>query len=377
MSIRPGEFVPVDRRVGPQPVSSLWELYFAWSGFSQHSASAQKNMKRTAALCAQLGLAGQPSPGDVAIWLERLRQLPGRKARLMSGNTVTLHHDNLHALYEWASAMGKGWSTGNPVNKRLCPFRRGTPLRVAIRNLDETWPFILSAAERDVRWRGFLAVMRYLGVRKGEALALRADDFTRVDGHMWCRIERQRHAANWETRPPKFNSVRKLVCRRELVQLIEPVLKRGEPVVGVGYGSASTRQVPFIFPFREHELQEMLEVLRGRLPEDFPKGDAWHVFRHTVAVEMELKNVPLQRVSEWLGHKSLRQTEKYLRSIVGQRVDASILDYFDEAPEVPPPRQEKSSRGRLQPTPRATNQILEQNAATKRRNHPRSRTNVD
>lgn len=377
--IRPGEVVPVDRRVGPQSVASLWELFFSWSGFSQYTPSARKNYKRAAALCEQLKLAPFPTSGDVAIWIERVRQLPGRKGKLMSPNTVTLHHDNLHAVFEWARAMGKGWCDSNPLHKRLLPFRRGVALRVAIRNLDETWPFVLAAAGRDVRWRGFLGVLRYLGIRKGEALALCAEDFsTDRAGVWWCSVTKQRHAHEWVTRPPKFQSRRPLPCRPELVQLIRPVLKAGAPTVKVGHGATAERTVPYLFPFREYDLAGMLDTLRGRLPEDFPVGDAWHVFRHTAAVEMERADVPPRKISEWLGHKSLRQTEKYLRTLTGKRVDASVLNYFthpkakggSEPPEV------KSTRDRRQPVPRADN-ILEKSAAVKRRNHPKDLTNVE
>ncbi len=47
---------------------------------------------------------------------------------------------------------------------------------------------------------------------------------------------------------------------------------------------------------------------KGDLPGQTPYA---HRFRHTVAVDLLLAGVPLERVAVLLGHKSLRLTEKY------------------------------------------------------------------
>lgn len=335
------EWVPLEERRGPQSAASLWELFLASPAHAMRSKSTRKNMERTAELCTQLKLAALPGPGDVSLWLSRVRELPGKKkGSKMSGNTVTLHRDNLHKLFSWARASGKGWTSelGNPVDPDLCTFQRGRALRHALRNIDDVWPFLVATAgEGDgpdvVRRRAFLCVLRYLGCRISEALSVKPEN-VEVDeaGVWWVRLVGQRNAEGWELLPPKsVRARRRLPCRPELRDALRAVLKLGRTVtVKSGHGGHQAREVDWLFPYRAHELEAMMLQLRGVCPDDFSFGNAWHVFRHTAACEMERRGVPLERVSEWLGHVSVANTMTYLRSISGSRVDADLLTYFAE-----------------------------------------------
>jgi integrase len=334
-----GSTVPLDERKGPQPVSSLWELYFAHSSFGAYRRHTQHNVRRTAALCAVLRLGEFPAPGDVAIWVSRLRELPGRRGARMSSRTVGLHRDNLHKMFAWAQACGKGWTQdlGNPVNRNLCPFRREAPLRVALRSVDDVWPFLLATAGEgkgaDVaRRRAFLGVMRYLGLRRGEALSLRACNVRLDGGGMAVEVTHQRDPDSFVLLPTKTpRAVRTLPVRAELFDLLTAVLKLPTARVRVGLGGCDgEREVPFLFPFRTIDLNAMMLGLRGASRDDFPPGDAWHVFRHTVAVELSRKGAPIEEISEWLGHVSIAHTQNYMRTLVGKRVSARMLDYFGE-----------------------------------------------
>lgn len=329
---------PLDERQGPQGVSSLWELFFAHSSFAAYRDTTQVNFRRTAALTAQLRLGERPTPGDVQIWISRLRALPGKRGRKMAATTVGLHRDNLHAMFVWAQHSGKGWTSqlGNPVAASLCPFKREAPMRRALRAVDDVWPFLLAAGGDggtpwSARERGFLAVLRYLGLRRSEALALTRGQVTNVDGVMHVSVIAQRQPDDWSVGPTKTpRSVRTLPCRPELAALLARVVKLPDPTVRCGLGGGDSRQVPFLFPFQEAHLKDLIARLRGVSPDDFPGGDAWHVFRHTVAVELSQRGAPVESISEWLGHVDISHTQTYLRTLTGKRVSSAMLNYFAE-----------------------------------------------
>lgn len=57
------------------------------------------------------------------------------------------------------------------------------------------------------------------------------------------------------------------------------------------------------------------------------EGVAWHTLRHTYASHLVMRGVPLRQVQQWLGHASIRETEKYSHLYPDHgHAEASLLD---------------------------------------------------
>jgi integrase len=56
-------------------------------------------------------------------------------------------------------------------------------------------------------------------------------------------------------------------------------------------------------------------------------GVAWHTLRHTYASHLVMRGVPIRNVQKWLGHASVKETEKYAHLYPDHGyADASLLD---------------------------------------------------
>jgi integrase len=54
---------------------------------------------------------------------------------------------------------------------------------------------------------------------------------------------------------------------------------------------------------------------------------AWHTLRHTYASHLVMRGVPIRLVQKWLGHASVKETEKYAHLYPDHgHAEASILD---------------------------------------------------
>jgi len=57
------------------------------------------------------------------------------------------------------------------------------------------------------------------------------------------------------------------------------------------------------------------------------EGVAWHTLRHTYASHLVMRGVPIRNVQAWLGHASVKETEKYAHLYPNHGyADASLLD---------------------------------------------------
>lgn len=65
-----------------------------------------------------------------------------------------------------------------------------------------------------------------------------------------------------------------------------------------------------LFPYEYWELRDVFLRLLERAGLKFPKGSLFHNLRHSLAVNLRLAKVPLEDISERLGHSSLSTTAK-------------------------------------------------------------------
>ncbi|MBK9497094.1 MAG: tyrosine-type recombinase/integrase [Xanthomonadales bacterium] len=301
------------------PLPELWQAVerFVWNrpGVAGKTAA---NRRRTAELSR--ALPPHPTPADVMAWLCSL------DAQFSPG-TVENHRKGLAALYRYAADLGL--STGNPA--ALVPRRRADPSPHPITDIGTVWPLLMDACQTH-RERALLGVMRFAGLRRGEALGLYVEDVNQSTTPWRLNVVRQRPDPNRLdfTKPKSNASRRELPVRGPLAALLAPVVAEGLPIIRVGAGGGDRREVPYLFPYREHDLGELMDRLRAVAPLSFPAGHkAWHALRDTLAVEMRRGGKSMGEVSEVLGHTSEYVTRTSYMGVHGASINAGTLDGLD------------------------------------------------
>ncbi len=333
--------VPIVPRISSEAMAAkglpLTKLYaeFMRVGLVGRARSTVRNHRRSMELARSL--PEHPTPADVMRWRAALVRLPAGEGRCMAESTAQVHCWNVERVYQWGSDAGL--SQGNPV--RLCEFTPPDPAPRAIRAIGRAWAQILATARTD-RERSFLAVLRFLGLRLGEALGLRAED-VQVDARgrpAWLSVTRQRHPASLtDTADLKggYKSHRTVPVRPELAPLLRRVLGLGDAEVWVGRGGQRRASVPWLHPFRPADLQALRGRLRAALPLCFPRGDAFHVLRHSLAAELGDAGKDISEVQAVLGHASPETTTHYMSALVGQRVRREVFAGLDPPRKKRPP----------------------------------------
>lgn len=310
-----------------KPLQELIALYDVHER-PRKELSTQRNLRRTYELAR--ALPEYPSPQDVQRWRTELVRSCG-----LSESTAQLHCWSLQAIYSWGNDAGQ--SQGNPV--ALCRFRPVPTQPKAIRRIGAVWPQILAEMPCP-RSRLFVGTLRFAGLRRSEALGLTTQDVLERPGSpVSLLVHHQRPAPNsWSCSDlkAKAKSHRVIPCRPELLELVRPVLAMGEPTVRVGHGGGQRLTVPFLCPFRVNDLQRLRHRLMAALPLYFGKGDAWHVLRHSLAVEMMAEGgAEVSDIQAVLGHTVSETTEHYMSALVGQRVREGVFDGLERKKKGP------------------------------------------
>ena len=308
---------------------SLQEVvaWFQANAHHLHKAATRAHYGRAFALALQgsTGIRGKgpvralsafPMERDVTEWFSRMRTA-GYGER-----TVALMRSDLCRAYSYASIHG--FSSGNPVIDARWKPARAT--RKALLDVASTWEFVRAAFAGRPREFAFLCMLRHTAGRKGEVLGTEARhiDWT-ISAALpagQVQIDQQRVKANERkaTRDLKSDAAHRWIAMHPELREALRVLIQQEGThheIRSGYGGGLREVTPFLFPYGESQLGEILKVLRGIDPEGFPPGDAWHVFRHTKAVELNRQNEPIREIQRFLGHVSLEHTCQYLRALDG------------------------------------------------------------
>lgn len=307
----------IDVRLEGDSLADLWRRWWEEPGAALAKSSV-KNYRRTDVLSRVL--PDFPTPGDVASWLaalsSELEQGPG---------TVGQRRHHLMAVYSYGQKCGR--VSANPV--ALCPYRAPRPPEPkAILDIETVFPKLLAVC-RDMRERAFLTLLRYSGLRKEEALALIHQDFFTSHSPWYLEVARQRSHPNSMTATmlPKGHKKRQVEVRPELELAMHQVLA-AQPLqlaFGTRGMKREQRELPYLFPYREHDLADLRARLFSASPEQFGPGNAWHVFRHTMASEMYNAGSALADISAVLGHASMQTTEKYIKRLCGERTRPGVF----------------------------------------------------
>jgi len=341
-----GEVRPVGGSEAPD-FEALWRWFdenVLDSPLTHRRPKTKSNYRRTRDLMLQLAPGDVPYPSNLDL-LRMLNRL-GMPPFSMKPSTVHRHFRDVRAVFALCNAAGPNVVAGNPCD--FLELQRPEVHAHAIVNIVDVLPLLLDTLRSD-RERAFVLFERYIGRRRGEVLGLRRDALVRESDDVWrVEVTHQRPDPNsfdLELLKNSRGGERSYPIRRgrhPLWPVIDELVAMGPAHVRVGKGGCRGEvEAPggLLFPFREHELKRMMDGFRAVAPLAFPKGRAWHVFRHTLAVEMNRAGKSDADVAEQLGHSSTYVTRATYFSAWGQRVRESVTDgmWADATKEKAPP----------------------------------------
>ncbi len=235
---------------------------------------------------------------DVAGYLDDVEGLPA---------THNTHRSIISAFFSWA-IRAELWDRINPIVKTQARSARHDdnyePERARYFSPEEMTQILDALAERrlDPIWRVVeLAVWlcRFTGSRIGEVTALRYEDFL------------------WDASPPLLDAVMPKTKRRKQVELPPELVDRYRDA---WRGRTSLVLVPpESWASRPDLVAQRLSERFGRLLKAIGLKARWvstHTLRHTFASEAILAGVPIDVVSQWLGHRHIQTTHSYYSHLV-------------------------------------------------------------
>jgi integrase len=329
-----GTVVPLLPRVPSGPDArprgeSLPELFrlFELHRFPELRDTTRATYRQTFQLARALGAF--PSVGEVRVWVTWLQGQYPPPDGCADSWTVHLHWHNLAALYSWAKDLG--WSEGaNPA--AALKLRKPSPRARAIADVGEVWPLVLGACH-DERERLLLRVALDCGGRRAELLGLMPSDLVRSCDPWRLRFERQRKPSRWDATPllKVEGGARSIPLATDLARDLAQLVAAGAPRVWTGRGGQVLREVPYLFPYRTHELVNLRKRLGAVAPAAFPPGDYLHALRHTFAVELNRSGATMEEAQHALGHLSPDTTRRVYVNAFARPVDAAPFARRDAA----------------------------------------------
>ena len=176
----------------------------------------------------------------------------------------------------------------------------------------------VEAADLNPWERAYISVLRYTGMRKGEALALDVDDLqfgmgivsvnkTNVDGRIG---------------PPKTKSSnRRIPMPDPLVKTLKEYLSEYHPGEGLLFPNTLGRPMSF------SSFSPIWKRIAAAIYGDSPPADFTpHIFRHTYASTLVKNHVPPTTAQLLLGHRSLSTTMNVYTHLGWQDIDAEQIN---------------------------------------------------
>jgi integrase len=191
-----------------------------------------------------------------------------------------------------------------------------------------------AVACRDDVERAFLAFLFGSGLRVGEALAVTLDALDLTGLRVDVRAQRAPDAEEVTPRCKTKGSHAIVSITSDAAQWIERALRAPERMRWGGHWKGWQKRARlaarYVFPFNNVQLRHLLSRLRAVDPACFPRrvkgaqsGDAWHVFRHSLASDLcdaaeAAGTDPLLAVQRQLRHKHDAWSRDYVASLRGR-----------------------------------------------------------
>jgi integrase/recombinase XerD len=191
--------------------------------------------------------------------------------------------------------MDSDWLTENPARKIKPPTTTDAP---TLPLSDAEIGTILQACDayqhkgRAQRMRALILLLRHSGLRIGDAVSLARD---RIIGDRLELYTARTGTKVYVPLPP------------EVVEALNTLPRNGNYFFWSG--ESKVRTITGVWQAKLRKL-----FVQAGLPEVHP-----HRFRHTFAVSLLLRGVPMERVSILLGHRSIRVTERHYAAWVAAR----------------------------------------------------------
>ncbi len=234
----------------------------------------------------------------------------------------------LSALFNFARAPQRRWTTGNPCEGLELP---AVPQRTEIRflTLSEARAVIENVpagiyADLD---RAMFMAAAMTGLRKGELVALRWRD---IDWPAQRVRVRQNYTRGEFGTPKSRRSTRSLPLADELAGELERLYQRSrwqaDSDLVFGHPASGTVQP------KANITRRFRVALRAAGLDD---SHRFHDLRHTFGTRMAASGVPLRTLQEWLGHRDLATTQIYADYSPGNREAEMVAAAFAEARSLP------------------------------------------
>lgn len=230
---------------------------------------------------------------------EKLEQLAVRASKKLAAVTTNKIRTHLHAAFKYAQKT-RLWKGDNPAAAMI--VRDVPPHAYDTLTLVEIERMLVAMANHNGSrgaWRVDLAAMSVmLGLRRGELLAVDAS---------WVDVENDR----FSVRGSHGRTVTKTGDVREvpLYDAVRPyVLRALERVGGKGLLFPSTRKPGERL---NEDLHVSAWIKRALRDAGIDKRLRFHDLRHTAATAMVEAGLDLKAVALWLGHASVKTTERY------------------------------------------------------------------
>lgn len=266
---------------------------------------------------------------DIARWVSWMfndAPVRGKTDPGYAQKTISNAHSFLSAVL--AYAVKRGYCPKNVAGDTRLPtpaHREGGEKFLSVEEISALMPHFAP------KYQTYARFLFATGLRAGEFLALKPEDFTIADGTVYVRILRAMKQASggvgvYEGPPKTKTSRRTIDVDAATMELVWPLVRaagHGNYVFPAGTTQATTRL-----------RQNMVEGAQSRASAaGFSKHFGLHTFRHSHAAHLLANGVPMHEVSWRLGHSSIQVTIDLYGHLTTQRMGA-ISKVFGESTQL-------------------------------------------
>ena len=204
-------------------------------------------------------------------------------------STVNKHHARLKAVLN--EAIRRGHILQNPYLNFKLSFPNGNRQYLTAEELDSITRLDLTDRAILDRIRDIFIFSCYTGLRFGDAMALKMDSISVIDTHPYLTIDQG-----------KTGERREIPILDSAVAIIEKYADSPHRLI-------ENKVLPTYSNPKVNQHLKTIAKMAG-----ITKNVHHHIARHVCAVTILLDNgVPLETVSHWLGHNSVRTTQIYAK----------------------------------------------------------------